>query len=296
MDIDNSTNVTNETKEQNEIASQYNFNTIILSGGGSKGFAMLGALQYMYDRGYMDHVLNFAGTSIGGIIAYLLIIGMTPIEIVVYLCKHKITDRLKHFNLVAMLQRQGAINFSIISDALEKLTIEKVGYLLTMKDIPKRFNKKLVVTTYNLTENKVEYLSDENYPDLPCLTALKMTASIPFIFEEVKYFNKYYIDGGILENFPIEYFDKDNNVIFGVNLRSIDIFNPESNIAQYFMKIIQIPLNKWTENRVNNASKRCKILEIQLDNMEITKFDVNNHEKLELFSKGYELNKNYFES
>ena len=103
----------NEEIIKNNLASQYNFNSLVLSGGGSKGFAMLGALQYLYDKGYMENIKNFIGTSIGGIISYLLIIGMTPVEIIVYLSTHKITDRLKHFNLVAMIDRKGALNFSI---------------------------------------------------------------------------------------------------------------------------------------------------------------------------------------
>ena len=40
----------------------------------------------------------------------------------------------------------------------------------------------------------------------------------------------------------------------------------------------------------------CDRLNIECDNLSITKFDVNNHQKLELFSKGYEDNKKYFES
>ena len=37
---------------KNNLESQYNFNCLVLSGGGSKGYSMLGALQYLYDKGY----------------------------------------------------------------------------------------------------------------------------------------------------------------------------------------------------------------------------------------------------
>ena len=281
---------------KNNLESQYNFNCLVLSGGGSKGYSMLGALQYLYDKGYMESIKNFIGTSIGGIISYLLIIGMTPIEIIVYLSTHKITERLKHFNLVAMIHRQGALNFSILSEAIEKITLEKVGYHLTMKDISKKYGKRLILTTYNLTEDKLEYLSDETHPDLPCLIALRMTANLPFIFEDFKYYNNYYIDGGVIDNFPIDYFDNNENIVFGLNLKTMEKFKSEDNTAEYFLKLISIPLNKWVENKVKNVSSRCKILNIECDNLSITKFDVNNHQKLELFSKGYEDNKKYFES
>lgn len=279
----------------NQLASQYNFNTLVLSGGGSKGFAMLGSIQYLYDKGYMDGVINFIGTSIGSIINYLLIIGMKPDEIVTYLCTHKITDKLKHFNLVSMINRGGAVSFSIIQETLEKITLEKVGYFLTLKDIKNKFNKHFVCVTYNLTEDKVEYLSHETYPDMPVLIALRMSANIPFIFEDFKYFNNYYIDGGILDNFPVEYFDRDDNVIVGINLKAEDKYNHEGNIVEYFLRVVQLPLNKYVEERVKKASHRCKIVELNIKDINITKFDINNHQKLELFSMGYEKIKNFFE-
>lgn len=281
--------------EDNTLASQYNFNTLVISGGGSKGFASLGAVQYLYDNGYMKDITNYIGTSIGAIISYLLIIGMKPDEITAYLCTHKITEKLKHFNLVAMIHRQGALSFSILQDTLEKITIDKVGYHLTLKDIKQKFNKNFVAVTYNLSEDKIEYLSDETYPDMPCLTALRMSANIPLLFEDFKYYNKYYCDGGIINNFPIEYFDKDENIIFGINLKSEEKYSPDVNIAEYFYKLITIPLDKYVEYKIENCSNRCKILEIKLKNLNITKLDVDNHQKLELFSEGYEICKKYFE-
>jgi NTE family protein len=280
---------------ENQLSSQYNFNTLVLSGGGSKGFSMLGALQYFYDKGYSENITNYIGTSIGSIISYLLIIGMKPDEIITYLCTHKTTDKFKHFNLVAMINRQGALNFTPLSEAIEKITIEKVGYLLTLKDIKTRFNKKLVVTTYNLTEDKVEYLSDDNYPDLPCLTALRMSSNIPLIFEDFKYFNNYYVDGGVLANFPIDYFDKDENILFGINLKSENKFSHEDNIAEYFYKLMYVPLEKYTDEKISKATSRCKILTISFNNLKITQLDVDNHQKLEMFSNGYETCKKFFE-
>lgn len=288
-------NKDNDIINQNKIASSYCFNTLVLSGGGSKGFASLGTLQYLLDKGYLDNVRNFIGTSIGAIINYLIIIGMKPDEIITYLCTHRITDKMKFFNLMAMINRQGALNFSILQEALEKITIEKVGYYLTLKDITSKYNKRFIAVTYNLTDDKAEYLSDETYPDMPVLIALRLTSNLPFIFEDFKYFGKYYVDGGIIDNFPIDYLDKDDNIIVGINLKADDKFKIEDNIAEHFLKIINVPLTKWTEEKIKKSSYRCKILEIEVKNIKITNFDVNNHDKLELFSQGYEIAKNYFE-
>ena len=45
-----------------------NFDTLVLSGGSTKGIIILGALQYLADNFYLSEVKNFIGTSSGAII------------------------------------------------------------------------------------------------------------------------------------------------------------------------------------------------------------------------------------
>jgi predicted acylesterase/phospholipase RssA len=65
-----------------EPACKVKYNTLILSGGGTKGFCTLGALQYMQDNQLIDEKAElFIGTSIGAIICYFMAIGYTPIRV-----------------------------------------------------------------------------------------------------------------------------------------------------------------------------------------------------------------------
>ena len=56
------------------------YDTIIISGGASKGIAALGSLQALIDRKLLDNVKRYIGTSIGSIISYLICIEYTPID------------------------------------------------------------------------------------------------------------------------------------------------------------------------------------------------------------------------
>ena len=113
-----------------------------------------------------------------------------------------------------MINGDGASSFASIHAELEKLTINKIGFLPTMQDLKDKFNAHLICVTYNITDDITEYLSYENYPHLPCLIAIKMSSNLPFIFENFKYGSKYYIDGGISDNFAIDLGDKLGNKIF----------------------------------------------------------------------------------
>ena len=56
-------------------------NNLILSGGGIKGISLIGAIEYLYEKNYMNNINTILGTSIGSIIGYLIIIGYTPEEL-----------------------------------------------------------------------------------------------------------------------------------------------------------------------------------------------------------------------
>ena len=173
-----------------KVKQVVNYDTLVLSGCSQKGFIILGALQYCIDNFLLTDIKYFIGTSTGAIICYLLIIGYTPIEIVVYLCTNQILERMQNLNIVAMIQGNGASSFNHLQEHLERMSIEKIGYLPTMLDIYNKFGKTLVCITHNVTENITEYISHETNPSIPCLTALHMSANLPLIFA---YFKKIYL-------------------------------------------------------------------------------------------------------
>ena len=67
-----------------------NYDTLVLAGGGTKGILTLGALQYAFDNLFLTNVKNYIGTSAGAMICFLLCIGYKPIEIIVYICTHRL--------------------------------------------------------------------------------------------------------------------------------------------------------------------------------------------------------------
>ena len=68
-------------------------------------------------------------------------------------------------------------------------------------------------------------LSHKTYPDLEVYKAVAMSAAFPILFEPIFYDNKCIIDGGLLNNFPINdclEINKNKDEILGVNLISGD--------------------------------------------------------------------------
>lgn len=273
----------------------FEYDTIVLSGGAAKSIVMMGALQYLNDKFLLNKIENYIGTSAGAMIAYLLAIGYTPVEIIVYVCTHQLLEKLQDFNIVSMIHGRGAASYSAIQEQLERMTIEKIGYLPTLFDIKDRLGKNLICVTHNLTKNKPEYLSYMNYPKLPCLTAIRMSSNLPLVFEKYRYGNSFYTDGGISDNFAIDLGDRIGKKVLGIRITTeTDNFNSdtEMNTLEFIYKLIFVPIQQSIQHKIDNASSKCDIYDINYDNIKFFNFNISNKEKLEMFSSGYNQMKN----
>jgi predicted acylesterase/phospholipase RssA len=269
----------------------YKYNSLCISGGSIKGFLMLGCLQYLFEKCIIKKIENYAGTSVGAILSYLLCIGYEPIEILSFILNNKITEKLKTVNIISLLNRDGLVDFDIINENLEKMTILKCGKLLNMIDIKNKYNKNIHIITYNVTLKKEEIISHETHPNLPCLVALRMSSNVPFLFKDFKYENNYYIDGAYSNNFPIELFNNPICNTLGITIDyniDFDFENKDNNIINYLSYLILLEKYKIQKDKIIDLKevKKIKIFTIT-SKIQSFNFDIDISKKLDLFTEGY---------
>jgi len=285
------------------------YDTLILSGGGTKGFCTLGALQYMQDKKLIDPdvTIRYIGTSIGSMICFFLTIGYTPIEIVVSLCSNNVFESFK-INRIEDILENGVYNYNIIQEHCKKMILEKLDYIPTLLDVKNKLNKELIITTYNFTEKKQEYMNYINYPDLNCLDAIRMSSNIPFIFNEFFYDGKEYIDGGFCDNLPLSCVNKEDKsvaIYLTDKIKTPDTGKePSQSFPSVIMKVVDkiynlllITVSENTRNKIKmSENSNIDIVKISIEDVKIYKFNMTHSEKLELFSLGYNAAKEYFKS
>jgi predicted acylesterase/phospholipase RssA len=121
--------------------------------------------------------------------------------------------------------------------------------LMTAKDLSKDItlkefyeNTKIDFHCFTVEINSFEKvdLSHKTHPDLSLIKALEMTSAIPILFSPIIDGDKCYIDGGLLDNYPINECLKnekcDEIEILGIRNKwniSDDIINNEMNFFQY---------------------------------------------------------------
>lgn len=291
------TTMTETTILTTEEKKNKRYDTLVLSGGITKGFGLVGALQYLQDNGILPEIRKFIGTSIGAIISYLICIGYSPIEIMIVCCQRKIFEKLSNIDLASAMRGEGAVSFHIFQEILEKLTIEKIKKFVTLNDIYTKFGKELVFCTYNMTLQKPEYISYKTHPDIPCLTALRMSSNLPFFFEVFVYDDYKYVDGGIADNFPISYVSKDDTAL-GIRTKKVltsDKKRQDENILSQFVAILTVPISRVEDIQIANE-KYTDIVSVPIPSYIATSLNLSNTEKFDLFSSGYETIKEFLQT
>jgi len=261
------------------------YETIVLSGGSIKGLAVLGALQYFYDRYDMKSVNTYIGTSVGSIICYLLAIGYKPNELMAHVISIQLFNKMCDIDPIAIWKGDGVFNFNTIGDELIKLTEKKgLDYSITLLELYQMYGKICVFSTYNYTKSRIEYLSYETNPNLPCLTAIRMSSNLPLLFSKFIYEGDEYIDGGIGDNFPIQLSNLLDKVL-GIYIHKTNTNG--TSFMEYIYNIIFIPIHQSIKYKVESFEKECTLVRIKCPSSYFN-FQMTNSEQMELYSQGYE--------
>ncbi len=154
---------------------------IALGGGGAKGFAHLGVLKALGEKGIKPDMVS--GTSAGSIVGAFIAAGKEPEEILELVKKHRFID-------FAKVTLPGGGFFTL--DNFEKL-MEKLLPAREFSDLKLPFYASVT----NLYTGKVEYKNDG-----PLIPVIKASCAIPVLFTPVRLDGQMYLDGGILDNLP----------------------------------------------------------------------------------------------
>ncbi|MEK3978970.1 patatin-like phospholipase family protein [Psychrobacillus sp. FSL K6-2836] len=274
----------------------------VFSGGGLKGFALVGAYQVLEEKGY--RFKRVAGTSAGAILASFIAAGFTSKEIEELLNELDTLTLLDPRKTILPLPLMKWINLYwrlglYQGKALENWFLEKLALkgVYTFSDIEPG-SLKLVAS--DLTNGKMMVLPDdlERYgispASFPIARALRMSCGIPFFFEPVKLkvtsSDTIIVDGGVLSNFPMWIFDNGNKErpIVGLKLSSkSEEMEPRKikNGLSLFEALFSTMKNAHDERYISRKIEK-NIIFIPVEDYGATQFDLSDEMKQDLLEKG----------
>ena len=178
--------------------------SLVLSGGGARGIAHIGVIEELEKQGF--NIKSISGTSMGSLIGAVYAVGkMQEYKKWIYTM-----DELEVFKLIDFtFSSQGLIKGDRVFNKMKKfipdINIEelKIHYAATATDI---LNNKEVVFTKGSIYN-----------------AVRASVAIPTVFTPVKTENTILVDGGVMNNVPINHVKRTKNDVLIVVHVNADI-------------------------------------------------------------------------
>lgn len=201
-----------------------NITNMVFSGGGMRGFAYIGVIRYLYVENLHQNIKHVAGTSIGAMFSLAFALKI-PVEYLEDSYRKFINDTsnltINKAELINLIYDCGLVDprkyIECMKDYVKK-TYKQDD--LTFIELSKKTGINLYISCTNLNTNKNEKFCVDTTPDISIFEATAASISVPYLIKPVYINDNCYIDGGLTNNFPIDYFENvsiDN--ILGVVIR-----------------------------------------------------------------------------
>lgn len=228
---------------------------IVLSGGGIRGIAHLGVLKACINAGItFSHI---SGTSAGSIAGAFCAAGIDPEEALSIFIKTRllrfVRPSMGSLGLINIEQTSTLLKDYFPDDKIENLKIP------------------LTIAATNFSEGKLVYFTKG-----PLIRAIQASSCIPGIFKPIMIDDEMYVDGGVLNNFPVEPLLEDCDFIIGSSCNHLNRVNKITNIKSLIVRAGMMSINKDLEEK----SAFCDIF-IEPSGMgEFNTFDMNKAETI----------------
>lgn len=266
---------------------------LALSGGGIRGIAHAGVLKALEENNIKVDYLG--GTSSGSMITALYAIGYTPDEIyelvkkyastIVKLNSNIIRKEIKNFILKHKICSQGINNGEFIEEIFNKKAQEKQISNINQIKMPIVIPAVDIITGEEYIFTSVKSNKKNHISTIDIGKAVRASSSFPVIYEPMKYKDKLFLDGGILNNIPVKALkDLGADKIISVKFDSNKI-EPTSNAVDIVIKVSDLMSEKISDEDLNATDYTIIVPTDGTGILDLSKIDY-------CYESGYETTKN----
>jgi len=234
---------------------------LALSGGGSRGFAHLGVIQALEEKGIHPDII--AGVSAGSIAGSFYAAGFDPKKQFDFFKKKGFLG-LSKFNIpkTGLLSLEGleeSIRERIPQDRLEELPIP------------------FIVGISNFSKGRMEYHKEGDIA-----TMVRASCSIPVLFTPVKIGKDSFVDGGLYDNLPIRPIRDYCETVIAVNV------NPIHEVYE-FKSLKEVAIRTFHLTVDAKAKEVKPLADVLIEPPELADYDILDSSKAdEMYQIGYD--------
>lgn len=291
----------------------HSISNLVFEGGGVRGIAYGGALEALAKATLLPNIQRAAGTSAGAITACLVALKYSAVEISQIIANMNLASfedkkrefrRMKDFGLY-----EGQVFLEWLSELVAN---SRVGGKpdLTFEELVNCGGMELKVYATDLFTRSLKAFSPTATPTVPIAEAVRASMSIPFYFDAWRFSNNnpddhFYVDGGVLYNYPIAAFDdlqsgQVNTETLGFqldNLSEQEIYTPfeHGDIGKYTKSLLDTLLYTQSVALTKSAVDVARTIDIDHLGVGATDFEIDNATKNKLIQSGWDATLNFLQ-
>jgi predicted acylesterase/phospholipase RssA len=200
--------------------------TLCFSGGGLECLSYIGIIQNLckYEYIQLKNIKHLIGTSAGAIASYILCIGFTPNEVTEFFINLNCERFQVDYDIDLFFYNFGFSDGNNILDIMRDLLYQKLNVRdITFIELYNITKKKLSFVSTNFNKCYEKIFSYETTPNISVINALYTSMTIPLIFTPIKIDGDYYVDGGLLNTFPLNYCNPKTTIGIKIGLSSVKL-------------------------------------------------------------------------
>ena len=268
---------------------------LVFSGGGIKGLSYVGCLRSLEERNLMGGIECLVGTSAGSLFAFLINIGYTSEElrdIVLNLDFNQMRD-ITGTTILNYFKSFGFDSGNRVERIVriflkKKLEVDDISF----GDLFKQTGQRLIITGTCLNTCNIVNFSHRTHPDFSVIDAVRLSISVPFVFNACKHGDKLYVDGGIGSNYSLDAYHPYQNIL-GFLLRDDKSFREIDSFEDYTISIV-----RTIDRRLNNLYMQMypDITVCLKTNVNVLDFNIKAEAIQELIQGGHQATGNYLDT
>ena len=237
-----------------------------------RSLAAIGSIKYLEEENMLESIRHFVGTSAGSIMCLFIVLGYTAQEAFEFIVHNFKRDDVSSISIDDLFEIMDSFGLNLgtnLKNFVETMLYNKLKVKdTTFLELAKNTGKNLVVCVTNLSKQREEYWNVDTTPSMSVVKAIRTSCSLPILFTPVKHNGDLYIDGGIYNNFPINYFqDKspnDINDIIGIDVISTTSTH-HNDFWGYISMLFHAVINQLNKPYETNLEKNVVTLRFQDD-------------------------------
>ncbi len=256
---------------------------LVLMGGGSRGLAHIGILDILQKNGLTPDII--AGTSMGGIIGGLFASGISPTKLKEIANEFNLNNFIERPNIPFLSKKKqiSVLDFLKLESYKNRL-LKKLG--LNIEDRMEAYLRSLIgeicieELPVKFVCNAVDLISGKEiiFEKGKLYKALRATMSLPIIFEPARVNGMLLVDGGVLDNAPVEIaksLDADKVILVDIHRDIKEVSTARiKNTFQLLYRMVETMVANTTEEKMKRADLVIRV------NLEIDALDYSDPLKI----------------